>query len=194
MSSTSRFVQRGLDNFDIGRQTTQRPAARSVIPELLDLRPPMVDLDLPQVQARKDRARLKQASWAFTTRRIPIGIADSIIMTTKKPEAGDIVLARVDALGHHRGLQLACGRRKSMFVGDEIVVAYGNRYASSQFKSFVPETMGPCHLVAGGGIASRAVSWHASITRGPTQISPIGLIADSNGKRINLQRFWSAAD
>ncbi len=76
-----------------------------------------------------------------------------------------------------------------MFVGDEIVVVYGNRYACSQFEALVPKTMGPCHLVAGGGIASRAVSWHDRIVKGPTHITPIGLLADADGKRINLRDF-----
>ena len=49
--------------------------------------------------------------------------------------------------------------------------------------------MGPCHMVAGGGIASRAVSWHDRIVRGPTHITPIGLLADADGKRINLRDF-----
>jgi len=190
MSSSSRFVK-GISQspVDDGEALKQRPANRRLIPEFLDLRPPIASLELPHVQNRRDSARLKRASWAFATRRIPVDVATSIIDSSDKPLAGDLVLARVDALGHHRGLQLPSGRRKIMFVGDEIVVAYGNRYASSQFKSFVPETMGPCHLVAGGGIASRVVSWHKKMSRGATSISPIGLVADGYGNRINLRDF-----
>ncbi len=190
MSSSSRSVS-GISQspVDDGGALKQQPADRRLIPEFLDLRPPIASLDLPHVQNRRDSARLKRASWAFATRRIPVDVATSIIHSSDKPLAGDLVLARVDALGHHRGLQLPSGRRKIMFVGDEIVVAYGNRYASSQFKSFVPETMGPCHLVAGGGIASRVVSWHKKMSRGATSISPIGLVADGYGKRINLRDF-----
>lgn len=104
-----------------------------------------------------------------------------------RPQAGDLVLARVDALGQHDGLQLPSGRRKQMFPGDEIVVCYGNRYASNQFEAVVPETLGPCHLVAGGGIAARAVSWHVRMTRGPTAITPLGLLGNDRGQRINLR-------
>ena len=133
--------------------------------------------------------RLRAASWAFTTRRVPQGQAISVLRRNGRPGAGDVVLARVDALGHHADLQLVNGRRRHLFVGSEIVVAYGNRYASSQFESLVPETLGPCHLVAGGGLASRVVSWHASISKGPTQITPIGLLGNSRGERINLRDF-----
>ncbi|MFO7541434.1 MAG: DUF1611 domain-containing protein [Thiobacillus sp.] len=105
------------------------------------------------------------------------------------PEAGDLVLARVDLLGQHAGLQLPNGRRKQMFPGDEIVVAYGNRYAANQFEALIPETLGSCHLVAGGGIASRAVSWHVRMSKGPTHITPIGLLGDAEGRRINLRDY-----
>jgi pimeloyl-ACP methyl ester carboxylesterase len=100
-----------------------------------------------------------------------------------------LVLARVDAIGHHDGLQLANGRRRQLFVGDEIVLAYGNRYACSQFEALVPESMGPCHLVAAGGIAARATSWHDRIVKGPTHITPIALLAHEDGRRINLRDF-----
>jgi len=112
-----------------------------------------------------------------------------ILADKRQPKAGDLVLARVTALGHHDGLQLISGRRRTLFVGDEIVVAYGNRYASNQFEAIVPETLGPCHLVAGGGVAAKAINWHARITRGATQITPIGLIGDAAGQPLNLRDY-----
>ncbi len=99
------------------------------------------------------------------------------------------MLARVDAIGHHGNLQLIDGRRRRLFPGDTIVVAYGNRYASEQFEGRVPAGLGPCHLVAGGGIAAHAVSWHDRISRGPTRITPLGLLADAAGKPLNLNNF-----
>jgi len=143
---------------------------------------------LAPVQAA-DVARLRRASWAFTTRRVPHRAAWSTIAPNGRPLAGDLVLARVDAIGHHDGLQLANGRRRQLFVGDEIVLAYGNRYACSQFEALVPETMGPCHMVAAGGIAARAVSWHDRIVKGPTHITPVALLANEDGRRVNLRDF-----
>jgi hypothetical protein len=168
------------------------PSSPSV-PSYLDMRPVQPDVRGTMTQARRDRARLRAAAWAFTTRRVPQGQATTVLRRNGPPQAGDVVLARVDALGHHADLQLVNGRRRHLFVGSEIVVAYGNRYASSQFESLVPETMGPCHLVAGGGLASRVVSWHASISKGPTQITPIGLLGNSRGERINLRDFGLAS-
>lgn len=159
------------------------------IPEVLDMRPLPPGLKGPITYERRDRVRLRLASWAFTTRRVPQGAATRILPPEGRPRVGDLVLARVDALGTHAALQLVNGRRRHLFVGDEVVVAYGHRYASNQYEAEVPESLGPCHLVAGGGIASRALSWHVSMSQGPTEITPIGLLADSDGQRINLKNF-----
>lgn len=136
-----------------------------------------------------DTARIQNASWAFTTRRVSRDAVKVLLPLDGAPCPGDLVLASVGYLGQHPGLQLPSGRRKQLFPGDEIVVAYGNRYASNQFESVVPETLGPCHLVAGGGIASRAVSWHVNMKKGPTHIIPIGLLGDVDNKRINLRDY-----
>lgn len=157
--------------------------------DVLDMRPNRPGLSRSQAPDRRDRMRLRQASWAFTTRRVPKGAGCAVLPLDGSPRVGDLILAKVDVIGHHANLQLVHGRPRHMFPGDEIVVAYGNRYASNQFESYVPDTLGPCHLVAGGGIASRAVSWHVRISKGPTHITPIGLVGDSKGQRINVADY-----
>lgn len=142
----------------------------------------------PKKPIRPTLGSVQRASWAFSTRRVPHGPWPTI-PAMGAPMAGDLVLARVDTIGHHDGLQLPNGRRKQLFVGDEIVVAYGNRYACSQFEALVPDTLGPCHLVAGGGIAARAVSWHDRIVKGPTHITPLALLANADGRRLNLRDY-----
>jgi hypothetical protein len=141
------------------------------------------------LHSHRDAARIQRAAWAFTTRRVPRDAAWALLPAEGAPYAGDLVLAVVDSLGQHPALQLPSGRRKQLFPGDEIVVAYGNRYAANQFEALIPETLGPCHLAAGGGIAARVVSWHARMTKGPTQITPIGVLGDANGRRINLRDY-----
>lgn len=138
-------------------------------------------------QSFYEAERLRRASWAFTTRRVRHDDSFRISRGPMTPRAGDLVLARVDVLGHHRGLQLWSGRRKNLFPGDEIVVAYGNRYAPSQFEAVVPRTLGPCQLVAGGGVAAKALTWHSRISRGPTLITPIGLLLRPDGRPASLQ-------
>lgn len=130
--------------------------------------------------------RLLNAKVAYTPRHVKLETATTLLAGDDViPNAGDLVLARVEKIGQHSGLELAHGRRATLFVGDEIVVCYGNRYAPDQFEAEIPKDLGPCHLVAGGGVASRAISCHVNM-KSPTSIMPIGLLADAQGRRINL--------
>jgi len=131
-------------------------------------------------------ARLRRAAWAFTTRRVDRA-ACGLDSQTKAPTAGDLVLARVDVVGYHSALQLPDGRRKHLFIGDEIVLAYGNRYAQNQFEAVVPKTLGPCQLVAAGGVAGKVLSWHASLSKSATQITPLGLLTGPTCLPMNLR-------
>lgn len=131
--------------------------------------------------------RLGRAAWAYTTRRVTLQPNFRISHQASAPRAGDLVLVRIDVLGFHRGLQLRNGRRKNLFPGDETVVVYGNRYAPNQFEAVIPKTLGPCQLVAGGGMAAKALSWHERIGNGPTQITPVGYVLRDDGERVNLR-------
>jgi len=138
-----------------------------------------------EARVAPEMARLQRAAWAFTTRRVRMGTF-GFTHEGVPPRAGDLVLARVEVIAHHTALQLPDGRRKTLFPGDEIVVAYGNRYAPNQFEAVVPKTLGPCQLVAAGGIAGKALTWHARVSKGPTQITPVALLAGPAGRPANL--------
>ena len=131
-------------------------------------------------------ARLERAKRAFTTRRIPFE-SGMRLLRSGNPRAGDLVLARIEALGQHQRLESPHGRRAQLYDGDEIVVAFGERYAPDQFEAVVPDDLGPCDLVAGGGVAGKVLSRHAKMRRA-TRIQPIGLVADSFGRPVNLSR------
>lgn len=124
---------------------------------------------------------------AYTTRHVRLESAVSV-ESADGPEPGDLVLARVTELGQHYRLELPDGRRATLYEGDEIVVVYGNRYAPDQFEAVVPDDLGPCDLVAGGGIAARMLSQHSKMGN-PTRIEPIGLLADAGGCRINMRKW-----
>lgn len=128
--------------------------------------------------------RLAAAKRAFTTRRADLADATHLAVD-RVPRAGDLLLARIESIGQHGRLESPHGRRCRLYPGDEILVAYGARYAPDQFEAVVPADLGPCHLVAGGGIAARAVSRHAAVAK-PTGIVPIGLLADGQGEVLNL--------
>lgn len=138
-----------------------------------------------------EAGRIAAAKRSFAIRRIDLGLAAGLVAAGAKPRAGDLVLARVETLGQHKRLEEPGGRRATLFPGDEILVAYGDRYAPDQFEAHVPETLGPCELVAGGGIAARVVR-KSSKVRGATGITPVGLVTDASGRRLNTRDFAMA--
>ena len=128
---------------------------------------------------------LGRAKRAYATSRLDLTRADRLLTGAVTPKAGDLVLARVLRLGHHRKLESPEGRRQTLYVNDLILVCYGARYASDQFEALVPDSLEPCNLVAAGGIAALCSLKHAA-ARKPTEIEPLGLVADANGRVLNL--------
>ena len=135
-----------------------------------------------------DRRRVLKAKKAFSTRRVPNKDMQTILSGNIQPAPGDLVLATVHQLGKHKRLELHSGRRARMLPGDEIIVAYGNRYASDQFEALVGDDLSGCDLVAAGGIAAKEVCRHERMAP-PTWIVPVGLIADAQGRRLNLADY-----
>lgn len=130
-----------------------------------------------------DPARITEAKAAYTTRRVDLSGPLTIITGDDvAPRTGDLVLARVTALGQHARIELATGRRAALYVGDEVLVAFAGRYAPDQFEAEVPDDLGDCQLVAGGGVAARVVSQHARM-KTATSLTPIGLVGDGAGRR-----------
>lgn len=139
-------------------------------------------LDAPTVQQM-----LRTAKCAYTTRRVDFSDATELLMGDDMvPASGDVVLARIDALGQHNRIELRTGRRASLYVGDLIVVAFGGRYAPDQFLADVPGSLAPCQLVAAGGIAATVQTAHARMSSA-TSITPLGILANGSGERINLR-------
>jgi molybdopterin-guanine dinucleotide biosynthesis protein len=124
---------------------------------------------------------------SFVTRRADVGDAAALVRD-RTPQAGDLLLARVDKLGQLTRLQLAGGRRAQLYPGDRLLLCYGNRYAPDQFEAEVPGNLDSCHLITAGGVAARMLTRHQQMKM-PTVISPLGLLADAQGEVINLRRY-----
>ena len=132
--------------------------------------------------------RVAKTKIAFTLRRVNLSAGSQLISGRATPKAGDIVLARVEQLNQHKSLQLTDGRRSRLFLGDEILVCFGNRYAPDQYEAYVPESLGRCHLVAGGGIAA-SVSTKSGMVGTATAINVLGILADGHGSALNIADF-----
>ncbi len=130
------------------------------------------------------RNRLRSAKRAFTTRRIDLAQVSALSDHSHTPSPGDLVLARVVQVRQHPRIENPDGRKVKLYAGDEIIVCYGDRYAPNQFEARVPGTLGPCHLVAGGGVASVMLERHCGM-KPATTIEPIGLLLGRDGVPVN---------
>jgi hypothetical protein len=137
------------------------------------------------------QSRLVRAKAAYSTRYVDFKRARNLVSDGVRPRAGDLLLAQIEQVGHHKNLELRHGRKATLFPGDEIVVCYGDRYAPDQFEAEICEDLRECDLVAAGGIASCVVSRFAA-TRSPTRIRPVGLLGDIDGAVLNLRQFCLA--
>lgn len=135
-----------------------------------------------------EEPRRREAKAAFTTRRVEAAEMLTLVSGAVRPRSGDLVLARVDRVLYQSRLELASGRKAALHAADEIIVAYGDRYATDQFEAEVPSDLGPTNLVATGGVAGRMLSRTAGI-KAASQITPIGLIGDARGNPINLRQY-----
>lgn len=146
-------------------------------------------LDLIHVSELSNQPTLQRvlaAKRAYTTRRVPMLSMSRLVRGDDlRPQAGDLMLARVSRIGKHAHLEGTDSRRTALFVGDEIVVACGARYAPDQFDAHLPSSLAPCHLAAGGGVAGLVVGRRDGIGA-PTELQPIGLLSDEHGLVANL--------
>src|SRR5690606_19542066 len=90
-------------------------------------------------------ARLLRAKKAYSTRFVAAAIdqdpaAFGVLTNAERLQRpGVVVLARVATIGQHKRRESPTSRRQLLFEGDEIVVAYGSRYAADQFLALLPE-------------------------------------------------------
>jgi hypothetical protein len=132
--------------------------------------------------------RRDAAKPTFSTRRVPPAAMVTVLSGALRPRSGDLVLATVERLGHHSRVELPSGRKARLMLGDEIIVAYADRYAPDQFEATMPRHLGVTELVASGGIASDVISKSTAV-RSATRIRPVGLLGDDDGRPLNLADF-----
>lgn len=137
--------------------------------------------------------RLLVAKGSYTTRHLVRAIRseptdfDLVRAPGLRARSGDVTLARVVEIGQHPAIEGPDSRRALLFPGDEILVAYGNRYAPDQFEAEVPQDLGMTHLVAAGGVAGQMLTRHSKMAH-PTVIEPLGLLSRA-GTIVNLASY-----
>jgi hypothetical protein len=132
---------------------------------------------------------LAQAKWAFTTRHVERRDVDALLPAVAATQPGQLVLARVERIGQHEGLQLASGRRAELYAGDLIVLCLGDRYAPDQFEGVAElGSNAQCELLAAGGVAGVVRHRHARM-KSATTLQVLAVLADAAGVPISIRRY-----
>mgnify|MGYP001062034119 CR=1 FL=1 len=138
-------------------------------------------------------AIFNKAKWAFTTRHVPKEIVNGIRFTDS-PQSGDLLLARIEWIGHQTRLHTREGRFSDLFVGDLIVATCGARFATDQFEGISQvRADGKADLLAAGGIIGHTRSRHNRM-KPATRLRVLGVLTDPSGKLINISQHTIIQD
>ena len=126
---------------------------------------------------------------SFTTHAVPLEAMAGLVPLRQRPVLGQLVVAEVLKVGKNTTLENRGGLTASIFPGDRIVGAFGNRYATAQFEGYVPSRKSKkCDLLSVGGVCGNVASQHAAV-RSPTRLRILGLVCDPDGLPLNLRSF-----
>lgn len=134
----------------------------------------------------------QKIKWGYVTHRIPVrpaeygGVEPALLPPSGEPSANDVLVAEVLEIGRHTTIQLSCGHKSRLFDGDVVVVAYGQRYATRQWRGRVPDSMDVCHMLSVGGVCGEVVDTNPSM-KVPTVLRPLGFLASEKMQRLNLR-------
>lgn len=106
-----------------------------------------------------------------------------------KPIAGDVAIFEVLELGKHDSIQSPNGNNAYIFPGDQIMMAFGNRYATGQFEGYVPKGYLEKYQILGkGGAVGEVTSMNYNlIDIGPTDVKLVGYVTNEKGNVLNTK-------
>ena len=106
-------------------------------------------------------------------------------LDSEPPLMGNVLVARVAQVGHHKAIDDPAGARHGIFEGDIVGLVFSPRYATRQFEAIVPPNLDTVQIVAGGGVCGLVVS-SSAVMQDPTALVPLGYLVDAMGNRVNL--------
>ncbi len=121
-------------------------------------------------------------------RNVPLGSFATLVPYPQNPKADDIVLARLEKIGKNGRLELINGRPRTLYVGDLLVVVFGNRYATNQFEGYARAKEDVCEILSMGGLCGLVQSKHSDVPEA-SKLRLIGAIGDAQGRPLNLRNF-----
>jgi hypothetical protein len=134
-------------------------------------------------------SQLKGAKFGFVTHGVANAEMHDVRMLADPPAVGDLVVGKVVTIGVHKAIENRESRRSGIFVGDLIVGAFGNRYATDQFEALVPESVPEIYdIVSVGAVCGHVVAKNLiHVVEEPTKLRMLGSIVDHRGRKLNIR-------
>ncbi|MDX1909765.1 MAG: hypothetical protein SF053_22195 [Bacteroidia bacterium] len=128
---------------------------------------------------------------AYTCRQVGFFQAAAHLNEIRFPKAGDVALWEVISIGKHSAIQGTDRALITIMPGDQLLMTFGNRYASEQFEGYVPETpVAEAEILGQGGVVGYMASVHATYRRvGTTKLRLLGYALDEQGQVINTLTY-----
>ena len=104
------------------------------------------------------------------------------------PRIADVVLVRVERVGHHGRIDTQSGGRLRLYKGDYVAGVFGNRYATDVYEGRV-RNLERLHLLSGSGLIGTVVSRQRDVSL-PTTVSFLGYLANGSGLRVNTRELF----
>lgn len=131
---------------------------------------------------------VKELKISSVVRRVPKRILVNLEPRKKRPERGDVIVCTVSKVGWHQELENRFGRYRRLFVGDRVVVAIGNRYATGEFEGKIPEKVRyGLDLLNTGGVCGKMVGKNLLVSD-PTRLTFVGYVIH-DGEVAKLRHF-----
>lgn len=118
-------------------------------------------------------------------------VLNSDIIHTHKMKAGDLALFKVIELGKHETAQMVDNKVRSIFPGDQLIAAFADRYATSQYEGYVPDApLDFYHIIGGGGVIGVVKSKNYSLKDiEPTTVELLAYCCNEKGEVINTKFY-----
>ncbi len=141
----------------------------------------MTNLSLPPVF----HPPLGPVKWGWVTRVLERSAPVRVGSVGPEPKVGDLLVARVEWVRHHRRIALPTGQRARLYPGDLVVGALGHRYATDAFDAGASIEGEGVDLLTNAGLLGQVRRRHAGV-KPPTRLSVLGAVVDHGGRPINL--------
>ena len=134
------------------------------------------------------KARIKKT---YVCRQVDNWYLKTEISEDYKPQVGDVGIFQVLHIGKHTNVQSDSKRNCTIIKGDQIMAAFGTRYATAQFEGYVPEHVNQeLHILGAGGTIGVIESMHDKYEDiGPTKLQIAGIAVDKKGNIINTKKL-----